>query len=171
MIRLSRHAALGAALFAAFLVTVFIAILSPGTPAAAVGTAPGGTAIVHPAASTPAPTPTCTACVTPHDAICWELVGPCGIPVVVSNPQTHPITVHYYTVAMTAQPNVDYVPVQDAVATIQPGRTVTYVYIQLLAGSMTPPGKQFAVAFHNIVGGQLTRNQAIVTLSPQGTAD
>jgi hypothetical protein len=161
MIRLARLVALSSASLGVAVATLLVALAAPvAAPGIAVAAAP----------NTASPSPGCSGCVAPLDAVCWEDTT-CPEPVTVIPAATHPITVHYRTVPMSAKPSIDYVPVPDAVLTIPAGQTTVYVYVQLLPDPGMTQDKQFAIAFDDIVGGQLARPQATVTITPAGTRD
>jgi hypothetical protein len=162
MIRLVRLIALSAIPCAVAAVMLLVMLAAPVGPNVAVAAVPN--------LISPSPTPTsspCPGCVSPQDAICWEDAR-CPDPVKVMVVVPHTITVHYRTVPMTAKPGIDYIPVSDAVLTIPAGQTIAYVYVQLLPDPGMTQNLQFAIAFYDIVGGQLTRPQAIVTITPPG---
>lgn len=170
MIRLARMVALGAVPLATAVLALFAALAAP---------APAGVGPVVPAVASPSPSqspsaspspsrppsasssPVCVGCVTAQDAICWE--RQCPVPLIVTTPVTHPITIYYRTVAMTAKPMLDFVPVQGGTLTIPAGQTGASIVLTLLPRPGAPE-RRFAVAFDGIVGGQLTRPQAIVTI-------
>jgi hypothetical protein len=158
MLRLFRLATLGAVPLVAAAAFLLVTLAAPVAPDAAVAAVPLTTS------PSPSPSP-CPGCVSPQDAICWEGIR-CQVPVLVSGPVQHTISVHYRTTPMTAKPNIDYIPIQDAVLTIPPQQSIAYVYVQLLPDPGLTQDRQFAVVFDNIVGGQLTRSQAIVTITP-----
>lgn len=128
-----------------------------GTPAP--GTSPTGS-------PTPSPTPDCADCIDPQDAICWEGIGVCPIPLTATAPVPRDTTVLFRTVPGSARPWVDFVPVDGGKVTIPAGKQRATAVVMLVPDPKLTEPRTFQVKFFHPSYGRLTRAYVMVTIEP-----